>query len=128
MGAPDFYLSSTEHCDFEQPRRRWRVKRLPTDWRDDDLLLVRIDPPLIGQEYGLGWRDIDLVILATRHRGATLFPIREWPIYVHVARPLIDSPELRERIEPDELELIAWAELNQNQIMLDRGIHNDVEN
>jgi hypothetical protein len=127
MQAPDFYLSSTEQYDLEQPRRCWRVKRFPTDWRADDLLLVKIDPPVIGQGYGLGRRDIDLVVLATRHRGRTLFPISEWPIYVHVARPLIESPELRERVDPDELELIAWAQLDQNEMTLARGIHNDVK-
>ena len=115
MEAPDFYLSFTERREFEEPRRCWRVKRFPTRWRADDLLLVRVDPPLIGQEYGLGSRDIDSVIVATRHKGYTLFPINEWPVYVHVARSLIEHPELREQIEPAELELIAWAALNRKE-------------
>jgi hypothetical protein len=88
------------------------VKRLKGSERDD-LLLVKLEPPLIGQKYGLGGGDINLVLVATRHQGASLFPITEWPVFVHVARPLISDAELREReaVRDDEYESIAWAEL-----------------
>ena len=95
---------------MEEPRRCWRLRRLRTDGRDD-LLLVRINPPLIGQKYGLGDLDIDRVVLAPRHRGASLFPVSEWPIYVHVARLTIELPEGHDSLRDEELELIAWAEL-----------------
>ena len=87
-----------------------RVKRLSTDGRDD-LLLLKVDPPLLGQKFGLGSRDVDMVLVATRHRGSSLFPLNERPIYVHVARPLVEHPELRDHLRPDEFESIAWAEL-----------------
>jgi hypothetical protein len=77
----------------------------------DDLLLIRIDPPLIGQKYGLGEHDIDLVLIATRHLGETLFPIDSWPVYVHVARPLVDVPEKHDKLSTDQYESVAWAEL-----------------
>jgi hypothetical protein len=107
---PDFYLTSSEGYEMESPRRCWRVKRLATDNRDD-LLLIKIEPPLIGQKYGLGSREIDLVLIAPRHQGASLFPISEWPLYVHVARLLIENPEGRDVVRADEFESIAWAEL-----------------
>jgi hypothetical protein len=72
---------------------------------------VRIDPPLLGQPYGLGACNIDFVFVATRHQGSSLFPITEWPVFVHVARPLIDEPALRCALQDNELESIAWAEL-----------------
>lgn len=42
-------------------------------------------------------------IVATRHRGSSLFPINEWPTFVHVARPLVEHPELRDHLNSDEL-------------------------
>lgn len=77
----------------------------------DVLLLVRVEPPLVGQPYGLGGRDIDTVLVATRHEGDSLFPIHKWPVFVHVARLLIENPETREQIHDNEFEAIAWAEL-----------------
>jgi len=114
MTTPDFYLASTEGYNLEEPRKCWKMRRLSTPDRDD-LLLIRIDPPLIGQKYGLGGRDIDRVIVATRRKGYTLFPITEWPVYVHVARLLVDLPENRSELQANEFEVIAWAELYKTE-------------
>src|SRR5437016_4412381 len=114
MREPDFYLASSEGYGLEEPRRCWRLKRLRTDKRDD-LLLVKIEPPLPGQKYGLGSHDVYLILVATRHQGAVLFPVNEWPVFVHVARPLIANPELREELREDEFESIAWAELYRTE-------------
>jgi len=110
MDTPDFFLASSEGYRLEEPRRCKRIKRVRSDNRDD-LLLVKVEPPLIGQRYGLGGRDIDTLLVATRHEGDSLFPIKQWPVYVHVARLLIENPEQREQIHDDEFESIAWAEL-----------------
>lgn len=111
---PDFYLASSEGYDMAEPRRCWIIKRLTTDQRND-LLLVRIDPPLIGQKYGLGGRDVDQVLMAARHQGASVFPVKEWPVFVHVARPLIENPQDRESLQDGEFESIAWAELYRSE-------------
>lgn len=110
MTECDFFLASSEGYQMEEPRRCKRVKRIRSAERDD-LLLARIDPPLVGQLYGLGAENLDMVLLAPRHRGDSLFPIREWPVCVHVARLLIDNPAERDHLEDEEFELIAWAEL-----------------
>ena len=93
---------------MEEPREGFIERRLRGD-RRDGYLLVRIDPPLIGQTFGLGGCDIHQVVLATRHLGDALPPNR-WPLFVHVARPLV-SLEGRDVIHENELEPIAWAEL-----------------
>jgi len=111
---PDFYLSSTESHSFEEPRRCWRLKRLRYGDRDD-LLLVSVEPVIIGQKYGLGGRDIDTVVLAPRHLGVSLFPISEWPVYVHVARVLVEAPNLDAALRLEDLQLIAWAELYETE-------------
>jgi len=117
MNDPDFYLASSEGYegdDMWKPRRGWRITRMPTPGRDD-FLLARIDPPVIGQEYGLGSHNIDLVLLATRHKGASLFPITEWPVFVHVACPLINNVESRDNLQNEEFQNIAWAELYRTE-------------
>ena len=111
--TPDFYLASTEGYDLEAPRRCWQVRRLSTMTRDD-LLLVRVEPAIIGQKYGLGGEDIDAVIVAPRHQGQTFFPIRSWPMSVHVA--LLKARRVApQRLQDDDLELIAWAELHPTE-------------
>ena len=68
--APDFYMASSEGY-MEEPRRCWRVKRLGTENRDD-ILLVKVEPPILGQEDGLSILLLDLVLVATRHQGSSL--------------------------------------------------------
>jgi hypothetical protein len=114
MHKADFFLASSEGYGLTEPRSCKRIKRVRSDNRDD-LLLVKIEPPLIGQPFGLGERNIDTLLIATRHKGDSLFPISRWPIYVHVARLLIDNPERRDQIHDNEFESIAWAELYRTQ-------------
>lgn len=86
------------------------MRRLDLGARDDALLLA-IEPPLLGQPFGLGARDIDRVVVATRHAGVSLFPITQWPVAVYVLRLRIELPEDRRRLEVADAELFAWAEL-----------------
>jgi len=111
---PDFYLASSEGYGMQNPRRAFRLKRIGGDHRDD-YLLIRIDPPLIGQTYGLGGEDVYEVIVATRSLSESLFPIERWPAFVHVALPLVKDPSSREVIHDTELREIAWAELYRNE-------------
>lgn len=113
MTEPDFYLASTEGYGMEEPRRCYAARRLRGDHRDD-FLLVKIDPPLIGQKYGMGGKDLDEVIVATRHKGASLFPVREWPVFVHVVRVLVPV-EGRDLLHDHEIESIGWAELYETE-------------
>lgn len=111
---PDFYLSSSEGYGLEQPRACYRIRRLKGRI-GDDYLVIRIDPPIPGQPYGLGDRAIDTVVVAARHAGASLFPITDWPAFVHVARPLVADLEIRETLHEGELEEIGWAELHPDR-------------
>jgi hypothetical protein len=106
---PDFYLGSSEGYGLETPRRCYRLRRI-AGRSGDDYLLVRIDPPIIGQEYGLGDKNIHRVILATKHEGASLFPISSWPAFVHVAR-MVREPREGDTLTREDLELIGWGEL-----------------
>jgi hypothetical protein len=74
-----FYLASTDHYNVELPRRIWRLKRMSGPGQED-LWLARIDPPIIDQRHGSEAQNIDIVLLATRHKGASLFPVTQWPV------------------------------------------------
>ena len=111
---PEFYLASSEGYGMEEPRSCWRLERLASAKRDD-LLLIKIDPPLPGQKYGLGGHDLDRVLVATRHDGASLFPIKEWPVFVHVARLLSNIPQEHRPLREEDFESIAWAELYKTE-------------
>jgi hypothetical protein len=114
MSDPDFFLASSEGYDLEAPRSCRRLKRVASASRDD-LLIVEIDPPLSGQKFGLGDGKIRHVIVAPRHQGSSLFPISEWPVFVHVARLLTDNLEHPDKIEECDFESIAWAELYRTE-------------
>ena len=45
-----------------------------------------------------------------RRDGESLFPIKRWPVFVHVARLLVPY-EGQDVVGNDDLESIAWAEL-----------------
>lgn len=109
-GEPDFYLASSEGYGLDLPRACYRSKRLHGASRDD-YLLIRLEPPIPGQPYGLGDRAITDVVIATRYVGSSLFPIGEWPVAVHVARLLVADSEGLEPLADSDLEEIGWAEL-----------------
>lgn len=109
----DFYMASSEGYEMESPRRCRAIKRLRGEDRGD-YLLIGIAPPLSGQRFGLGAHDLDQVIVATRHEGESLFPIKRWPVFVHVARLLV-AYEGQDALRNDEMETIAWAELYETE-------------
>ena len=106
----DFVLTSSEGYDLEEPRNCVILKWFDGG-RPNRYVLVSIDPPLIGQQYGLGGEDVHEVVLASRHFGYSLNPITEWPAYVHVALPLGDIRSKSGPLSKDDLQLIGWGEI-----------------
>jgi hypothetical protein len=106
---PDFFLSAAgENEDIASPRACWQKNRLKDSMRDDHLL-VEIEPPVIGQKYGLGSEDITTLILSARYDGFSLFPVREWPCHVYVAR-ILDAAVVRTLVfTRTQVEIIAWG-------------------
>jgi len=110
---PDFYLTSTESDILKQPRKCYIIKKFKAEKREG-FLLIKIDPPIIGQNFGLGGNDIDYVALSHRHVGASLFPISEWPLHVFVARLLI-NPDFVDKLLIKDTQLIAWGEIYKTE-------------
>jgi hypothetical protein len=111
--APDFYLASAEGHGLDKPRKCYRLRRLSGDHRDD-LLLIRVDPPLEGRHHGWNVGNVDTLVVATRHVGDSLFPIARWPVPVHVATSFVNDLEEREYLHDHELRNFAWGELYEH--------------
>ncbi len=107
--AADFFLSCAgEYEPLTTPRACWLKARLRNEIRGD-YMLIEIKPPLIGQPFGLGDKDITQLIISTRFQGETLYPITQWPVSVYVSR-ILDETILRTlSFEKNQVELIAWG-------------------
>jgi hypothetical protein len=114
MPPPDFFLASTEGYSLSIPRACWQIKRLTTIKRDD-ILLVRIDPPLPGALYGLNRGRDDVVIIAPYFQGTSLFPVSKWPLAVHVGHVFVENAETRDRLEDGEFKSVALGEIYRTE-------------
>ena len=111
---------------MESPRKCWVIRACLMV--RDDLLLVRVDPPIICRDPALGESMIEQVVLAARHKGYSLKSVQEWPFYVHVARIKGPDAPADGRLSPEDVETIAWAELYPTQAAADAGLHQHGEN
>jgi hypothetical protein len=111
--APDFYLASPEHeGDWARARAAWITRALHST-SGQQLFLIHIDPPIIGQAYGLVEIDIHEVVLGARFGPFPLQNISAQP--VHVAVYLI-PPSVgisSGLVSLDDLKLEAWADLTR---------------
>jgi len=112
--VPDFILVSSEGYGLQEPRRCCVIQRVAIGPRKD-CLLVHVEPPIIGQPYGLGPHDIDEVILASRDPRESLTSEHPWPAFVHVARFRGERVPDVAVVNEQDIELIAWAELYQTE-------------
>lgn len=107
---PDFYLTSSEGYGFEEIRVCYKLKRL-TNGHPDGYILCDLDPPIVGQPYGLGAYDLNQVVIASRFAKCTIFAIDEWPAYVHVARMSRKIRDDKFSISASDIVSIGWAEI-----------------
>ncbi|HID08477.1 MAG TPA: hypothetical protein EYP10_15175 [Armatimonadetes bacterium] len=112
---PDFYLTSSEGYGLEEVRACYKERRF-LNGHPDGYLLCEVDPPILGQPYGLGGQDIHRVVLASRHAGHSVFTINDWPTYVHVARltRVVSGDEFI--IAENDIESIGWAEIYESSV------------
>jgi hypothetical protein len=111
---PQFFLDMTETGNLQELRACWEAARLGDNVRDD-YMLINIDPPILGQKYGLGDKDIHFVILGTRLEGSTLYPIAKWPVFVYVIRILDEAILSVKKFRVNQVEMIAWGILYQTR-------------
>lgn len=103
----DFYLISTELREPYSPRACTRLRRISSELRDD-LLLVKISPSLPKEIYNTD-SDLDELILASKHEGASLFPPSHLPMHVYICisdTPIADSTK---NINSSPLKILDWG-------------------
>jgi hypothetical protein len=109
---PNFYLVSGEKSEPRVPTACWPEQRLRDALRDD-YMLVRIEPPIMGQKYGLGAANIDHLILSTHLAGKSLYPIDSWPCHVYVMRILNSRILQTLSLDKADVEMIGWGSLHR---------------
>jgi hypothetical protein len=107
-GGDVLFLSSLDSVRFEPVRECTLVKRLQFD-SGKDCALVRIDPPIVAQDFGVA-DDVDLLVISSRHEGAGLFPITEFPVFVFLCLPT-DAVADAAVITTEDVTVIGWGEL-----------------
>ncbi|MHC4712107.1 MAG: hypothetical protein ACYTAN_02395 [Planctomycetota bacterium] len=101
---PDFYLKSDDTTMIVEPRACYIERRVRSETRDD-LLLVRLEPPVKLE----GTTELlTKVVLASRFAAQTLCPPTGFPLCVYVGR-LKDPGVTGDRIPDDGVELIDWG-------------------
>jgi len=113
MKTEIYYLSSLDSVKFGTTRICTFVRRLSFD-TGKECALVKLCPPVIGQDYGLA-EDIETFIVTNRHEGEGLSPITSFPCFVFVARLLIDELAVRDVITSRDVEVVAWCELYRSR-------------
>jgi hypothetical protein len=113
--GPDFFLGSTESLgDFARARAATARARV-TGPHDAEYLWVRVEPPVAGQEHGLGDTKINDLIITPHYQGSTLFPVNEFPmpvvIYVSLNNQIFESLRFGEK----DVLRVAWGELYQTR-------------
>jgi len=110
FGHPDFYLVSGEGYGLGEVRMCYKGRRL-MNGHPDGYMICEIEPPIEGQPYGLREKDMHAIVIASRHAGYSIFSIREWPVYVHVAQLADNFPDNKFVITEKEVVSIGWAEI-----------------
>ena len=105
----EFLLASTELRTPYEPRLCRLVARLRSEIRDD-LALVDVIPPLPREVYG-SEDEISQLVLATRHQGASMFPVSEWPLAVYICRLKSGDMPHGDFVPSGELSILDWGEI-----------------
>jgi hypothetical protein len=84
----------------------------------DDYWLAEVDPPFIGQHFGLGAEDISEIIIATRLEGQSLQRLKDEITPVYVARVLSEEVRRTKRMRAGQTELILWGEVKRSRVRL----------
>ncbi|MFN3648113.1 MAG: hypothetical protein ACK47B_00925 [Armatimonadota bacterium] len=78
--------------------------------------MIAVTPPIQIEDGPGAGRELDRVMIATRHKGSGLFPVTEWPIAVYVCE-VFGKPEPGSVLQAHDFALIAWAELYPTEAM-----------
>src|SRR5215472_4973396 len=109
--APFFLSAAGENKELAEPRACWEIGRMRDPSRDD-YMLISVEPPF-RQQHGIGYIDQYKLIIASRFKSTSLYPIVSWPCHVFVFRILNEEVTKQMEFRPEDVRLIAWGMLFQ---------------
>jgi hypothetical protein len=86
------------------------VARLQTE-EGRECVLVEVDPPVIGQPFGLGSKDLHSLILATRYKDVPFERVVNRPLYVLIYRILNPVEADQNVVRQSDMTMEAWGEV-----------------
>jgi len=108
---PLCYLTSGEETFWSEPRACWSLGTATGPDPERRLLVLRIDPPAIGQGFGLGGQDIDTVVVTPLNRASSVDPLSLLPLDVHLLLLRTPWPADRTGLGRDDLWLVGRGKL-----------------
>ena len=111
MAQVVYFLSSMESREILADTRRVEVVREVAFVSEKPAIVAVVDPPIVGQRFGLGARDIDVVLLTHAHEGDRINPGGPFPIFVHVARLLVPLSGIGDVVDRADVQGVGRGEL-----------------
>lgn len=117
MEFKKLYLGSKDYSVFLEPRIATFVRFLEGPPHRCDFALLYIEPPIIGQEFGYGGKDIHFIVICPRYEGDDLHNISRWPFTVNVFIPksLDKDPPQYKALYSDEWTHVAETDLGRTK-------------
>jgi hypothetical protein len=106
-----YFLTSTEYQPTLIPRKSWIIDKLWSEERQDFFLHLQIDPPIIGRKVGIKQDIINEVVIATRHRSTSLYPLEKLPISVYICHIINNEIKQIGKVSAKDLEIIMIGEI-----------------
>jgi hypothetical protein len=107
---PTCWLTSGEEVFWSQPRAAWRLGVAAGPDPHRALLVLRIDPPAIGQRFGLGGEDVHEVVVTPVTPRDSVDPLR-LPVDVHLLLPRRPWTADVDRFASEDLWLVSRGRL-----------------
>jgi hypothetical protein len=105
----ELFLSTNDYVGFEEPRKIIEYDFINISNRV--VMRAKVDIPVIGQKYGYGGQDIDILYLVGRFDDGSLRELTNFPVHVHV---LIPKPDHLDFSTVTEMINIVWAVVYDN--------------
>lgn len=119
---PDYYLSSLDDARFFSTTHECYVIKPVRLTTGREGVVVRVNPVVIGQQFGLGGTDIDYLVLICNIETDEIFPPSRFPCLVTVSFLLSYSPEI-ETLNPHKVMLgHFWCEIYKTKHDADNHI------
>ena len=108
------FLASNEVIPNLSPRKCKILQRLWSDERQDYFLRMKIEPPINGHTVQIDKDEIDEVVVATRHKGASLHPISGFPVVVYICSIVNEVIRSTGIVSAKDLKILLIGEIFSN--------------